>query len=346
MKSYIKPILLCSLIIACSPLSESADEIADLESKTSSLSSQLENINQEMVEISDDISSTKNQIEIIHGEILRTQDSLAAAQEDEAQRYQDMKTRIKYMYEVGNSSLLEMLFSAESMSDFLNKAEFIETISSYDRNMLDQLQSIREEIAEREQVLLNQQTSLEGLQNELEQRRVQLNETAVATSTDLAVFNAQLTQLREEKARREAEEALRAAQAAAAGIDTYVNIDLSTVTAADVDVFAAILECEAIQDHDSLLAVATVIMNRMYSSLFPNTIKEIVYADGQFEPVWTGRLETVLSRGASDLSYQVAQEALDGARLASVADCYYFLYAGATDRGGVNVGNNLFFRYW
>ena len=128
--------------------------------------------------------------------------------------------------------------------------------------------------------------------------------------------------------------------------DTDVNGGAANVSGGELDIFAAILECEAMQEHDSLLAVATVIMNRMNSSIFPNTIKEIVYAEGQFEPVWTGRLDAVLAKGPSDLSYQVAQEALSGARLPSVADCYYFLYAGATDRPGVNIGNNLFFQSW
>lgn len=364
-------LLICSLIIAYSPVPASAEDIADLESKASSLNSRLNGINQEMVKISDEISSTKNQIEIINSEILRTQDSLADAQADEAERYQAMKSRIKYMYEVGNESLLEMLFSADSMTDFLNKAEFIENISSYDRNMLEKLHTIREDIAEHEQVLLNQQASLVGLQERLEQRRVELNATAKATSTDLATFNTQLAALRQEEARRaeearSAEEAKKNTQKPATiptvmedpipGEDkkpeadpsdgTVVNGGATNVPAGELDIFAAILECEAMQEHDSLLAVATVIMNRMGSSAFPNTIKEIVYAEGQFEPVWTGRLDTVLARGASDLSYQVAQEALNGARLASVADCYYFLYAGATDRVGVNVGNNLFFQSW
>lgn len=369
-------ILISVFVIACSSFPAKADNITDLENKTSSLNSQLDGINQEMVKISDEISSAKNRIEIIHSEILRTQDSLAEAQADESQRYQDMKSRIRYMYEIGNSSLLEMLFSAESMSDFLNKAEFIESISSYDRDMLNQLRTIREDISEREQVLLTQQASLEDLQDQLEQRRQELNATAEATSTDLATFNAQLALLREEEARK-AEEARRAEEERNASQkpislptvstdtkpaedstlkneeedvgsteSTPVNGNIGNVSGSELDIFAAILECEAMQDHDSLLAVATVIMNRLYSSNFPNTIRDIVYAEGQFEPVWTGRLDTVLSRGASDLSYQVAQEALNGARLASVADCYYFLYAGATDREGVNVGNNLFFRSW
>ena len=76
------------------------------------------------------------QVEITNGEIQRTKDSLADAQAKEAQQYNDMKTRIKYMYETGSASLLEMLFSAEDMTDFLNKADFIQNISDYDRKML------------------------------------------------------------------------------------------------------------------------------------------------------------------------------------------------------------------
>ena len=360
-------ILFCSFLLICPSVPVKADDITDLENKTSTLNTKLNGLNQEMVKISDEISSVKNKIEIIDSEILRTHDSLAEAQADEAQRYEDMKARIKYMYEVGNVSLLEMLFSAENMTDFLNKAEFIENISSYDRDMLIQLQTIREGIAEQEQVLLDQQASLEDLQDQLEQRRIDLNATAEATSTDLTAFTIQLTALREEEARKAEEERKDKEKPSSQPTvstpetntttdntspkeeetdSTVVNGSATNVSSSDLDVFAAILECEAMQDHDSLLAVATVIMNRLNSSIFPNTIRDVVYAEGQFEPVWTGRLDTVLSRGPSSLSYQVAQEALGGARLASVADCYYFLYAGATNRDGVNVGNNLFFQSW
>ena len=195
-------ILICSFILICPSAPVRADEITDLENRTSTLSGQLDGINQEMVKISDEITSVNSQIEIIRSEILRTRDSLSIAQADESQRYEDMKSRIKYMYEVGNVSLLEMLFSADSMSDFLNKAEFIENISSYDRDMLFQLQSVREGIAEQEQTLLNQQASLEDLQVQLQTRQTELKTTAEATSTDLATFTAQLTMLREEEARK------------------------------------------------------------------------------------------------------------------------------------------------
>ena len=50
------------------------------------------------------------QVEILNGEILKTSDNLKQAEENEAQQYEDMKSRIKYMYEHGNATLLEMLF--------------------------------------------------------------------------------------------------------------------------------------------------------------------------------------------------------------------------------------------
>lgn len=348
--------LFCSLVLAFSAIPVSADDIASLENKTSDLQSQLAGINQEMLAISNEISSTEMQVEITNSEIMRTQDSLTVAQENEARQYEDMKSRIKYMYESGNASLIEMLFSAENMTDFLNKADFIQNISDYDRNMLNELRAVQEDIAEKENILLEQQAALTDLQDQLEARHEELSAKAASTSTDLATFTAQLEQLRAEEAARQAAAAQAAAQAAAAAQasanlnggsydSTVVNTTPISVDASELDVFAAILQCEAYQDYDCLLAVATVIMNRLNAG-FGNSITEIVYASGQFEPVWTGRLDAVLAAGPTSLSYQVAQDALNGARLAAVADCYYFLYAGATDRQGVNVGNNLFFQRW
>ena len=95
-----------------------------------------------------------------------------------------------------------------------------------------------------------------------------------------------------------------------------------------------------------MLAVATVIMNRVYSSHFPNSIHDVIYAKGQFAPVWTGSLDRVLKQGPRSLSIQVAQDAINGARLAAVADCYYFLYAPSTNRTGVVIGDNVFFTSW
>ena len=78
-------------------------------------------------------------------------------------------------------------------------------------------------------------------------------------------------------------------------------------------------------------------MNRVYDSRFPNSISGVVYAAGQFEPAFSGRLEYVLNAGPTSLSYQVAQDAINGARLAEVA---------GTGHPGINIGGNVFFPSW
>ena len=370
--------LICSLAMAFSVLPVSAEESTQsLESKTSDLAGQLAGINQELVAISDQISTTEMQVEITNGEIQRTKDSLADTQAKEAQQYNDMKTRIKYMYETGSASLLEMLFSAEDMTDFLNKADFIQNISDYDRKMLTELQETKNQIAEEEKTLQAQQDSLVSLQTSLDKKHSDLEAKAAATSTDLATFQAQLAALRaqeaaELEAKRQQELQQQQQQEQQQESDKPSSGDgNSTVTPTpptppttpdsggdiiqgggsdathdELTTFAALLDCEAIHDYNSMLAVATVIMNRVESPLFPNSIHGVIYATGQFEPVWSGRLDSVLNSGPSSLALQVAQDAVNGARLSSVIDCYFFLYAGGTDRPGVNVGGNLFFQSW
>lgn len=151
-----------------------ADDIEELEDQTSALESELEGINQDILSLSEDISSTEMQVEILNGEILRTSDALEEAENNEEKQYEAMKIRIKYMYEHGNASLLELLFSAEDMADFLNKADFIESLSEYDRDALDQLQDVHQEIADQKSVLEEQQASLTELQASLKTQQEEL----------------------------------------------------------------------------------------------------------------------------------------------------------------------------
>lgn len=336
--------LVCSLAIVLSVFPSFADEdISSLESQTSSLQNELSDINEEILSLNEELETTEQQIEILDGEIVRTSDALAEAQENEEQQYEDMKARIKYMYENGNASLLEMLFSAKDMTDFLNKADFIENLSEYDRTALEELKAVHEEIEEQKETLEEQQASLSDLKEELNTKKTELQAKADETATNLADVQERL-----EKARA-AEAARIAAQQTAAsggGGGSVINSGAIDVSADDVTLLAAILQCEAVQDYNSLLAVATVIMNRVQSPRFPNTISGVIYASGQFEPVWTGRLQRVLEAGPTDLSRQVAQDAINGARLSSVSHCYYFLYAPSTNRDGVVIGDNLFFPTW
>ena len=109
---------------------------------------------------------------------------------------------------------------------------------------------------------------------------------------------------------------------------------------------AALLQCEAGSTYEGMLAVATVVMNRVESSSFPNTLRGVIYASGQFAPVWTGRLAKVIKKGPSSTAMQAAEDAIAGKRLSSVSNCYYFLSAATTSRTGVVVAGNVFFTSW
>ena len=350
--------LICSLAIVFSALPVYAtDTIDNLQNQTSALENELKGINQDILTLSEKISDTEMQVELLNSDIDKTQDDLEKAQKNEDQQYEDMKSRIKYMYENGNASLLEMLFSAKNMTDFLNKADFIENLSDYDRQALTQLQDIHQEIADQKEDLENQQASMQSLSEQLKSKQTELQAKAVATSTDLDTVNAKLKKAKEEEAARLAEEARqRAAAEAAAKKDNAGQVNGTgggtittggtTVSADDLTLLAAIIQCEAHYNYESMLAVATVIMNRVESSRFPNSISGVVYANGQFAPVWTGSLKRVLSQGPGTLSRQVAQDAINGSRLAAVSDCYFFLYAPSTSRSGVVIGDNVFFTSW
>ena len=338
--------LVSSLAIVLSVFPSFADEdISSLEGQSATLQNELEGINEEILSLSEEISTAEMQIEIMNGEIARTSDALDEAEENENQQYEDMKSRIKYMYEHGNATLLEMLFSAEDMTDFLNKADFIEHLSEYDRSALDSLKEVHEQIEDQKETLEVQQDSLKEIQASLTARQEELQAKAEATSTDLADVQARLEQAKAEEAARIAAQQVAQEMISGGYVNSVVNGGSINATADDVTLLAAIIQCEAYQNYDYLLAVATVIMSPVEDPRFPNTIRGVIYAQGQFEPVWTGRLQHVLDSGPTKLSMQVAQDAINGARLAAVADCYFFLYAG-TGHAGINIGNNVFFQSW
>lgn len=373
----------------------SAPSSKELESTTSNLKGELNDLNSQLATLSKELDDTSSQIEELSAKVEKSKLDLASVQLDEEAQYDSMKDRIKFMYEGGTSSLLQILLTSENMGDFLNKAEYVATISDYDRSMLNQLQDVRKSVEKKQEELEEQQSKLSGLQKTLTSKREELNSKISSTSGELANYQAQL-----ERAKA-AEEALKIAQNNAVSgslkaedkktetktdttatasnnnnnnnnnankttqpAQTTTNKNTTTTTkpntttntttntgnnntsstpssTSDVALFAAILQCEA-GGYDGMLAVATVIMNRVASPAYPNKLHDVIYQSGQFAPTWNGSLNKVLKQGASSTAYQVAQDALAGARHSAVINCLQFRSA-STGVSGVNVGGNVFF---
>ena len=362
--------LICALVLISTSLPTFADNITDVEGQTLDLQTQLDGIDQELIELSEEIFETEILIEQTNGAISRTEYSLTEAKTERNEQQDLMAKRIRFVYEGGHYSFVELLFSAESISEFLNKAEFIQAMSNYDREMLLVFQEALDTIELHQEDLIFQQDALVEIKNDLEQKQVELEILAEETATDLDYLLAILDQLRiEESIRLQAEaDAAAAAMAAAAAAETPADTPPPTpaeggnggeappppppaspieLASDEVIVFAALLEAEAFQNYQYLLAVATVILNRVADPRFPNCVHGVIHQRGQFGPVTNGSLNRILSRGPTALSIQVATDALNGARHGQLTQAHvFFNHAGASSQPGINIGGNIFWTFW
>ena len=148
----------------------------------------------------------------------------------------------------------------------------------------------------------------------------------------------------EEKAQRELEEAQKkeaeriAAEQAEAQRKAEEEAAVAQLQEADKELLASIIFCEAgNQPYEGQVAVGAVIMNRVKSAVYPNSISEVVYQSGQFGPAMTGWLDSVrYSAGYTPSAMQAAIDALSGSN--PVGDCLYF------DQGGMGyqLGDHYF----
>ena len=148
----------------------------------------------------------------------------------------------------------------------------------------------------------------------------------------------------EEKAQRELEEAQKkeaeriAAEQAEAQRKAEEEAAVAQIQEADKELLASIIFCEAgNQSYEGQVAVGAVIMNRVKSAVYPNSISEVVYQSGQFGPAMTGWLDSVrYSAGYTPSAMQAAIDALSGSN--PIGDCLYF------DQGGMGyqLGDHYF----
>lgn len=207
-------VCVCVLALLCPMTLAYADELDSMESESSDLQSELDNINGELIEIGNQIAENEVKIESVNSEIEKTQEQLAIAKKNEEQQYEDMQLRIQYIYENDGESLLGMIVTAESLADFVNRVDFVKTLNEYDRNMVLELQALRENIEDCEKHLEEQQEESLKLQEELNAKKAELNAKAQQTSTDLETLEEKIQAMKKEKADRAAAAAAAAAASA------------------------------------------------------------------------------------------------------------------------------------
>ncbi|MCQ2081217.1 MAG: peptidoglycan DD-metalloendopeptidase family protein [Lachnospiraceae bacterium] len=137
-----------------------------LEASKADLNEYVTRLDSQLSEIQEKINSLTEQIAKKEEEIVQKEKELDEALAVQQAQYDAMKIRIKFMYERGDKMYMDIMLAARSFGDFLNKAEYIEKLSAYDKRMLDEYVEYSEYVA--------------LCKTELEDQRDILNETKTA----------------------------------------------------------------------------------------------------------------------------------------------------------------------
>jgi len=228
LKIFVASVLASALTVTSAFAAPTSQELEDkkdaLEGQKSAAQSQVNSLQGELTQVLEKINKLEEELIAKGEEIQQATEDLGIAEAKEKQQYEDMKLRIRYMYEEGGTSFIETLCAATDFTDLINKAEYVENVSTYDREMMNEYVATKEQIATLKTGLEEDQKQLESMQAEYETEKESLNGEISSKQAEVADFDSQIQAAaeavaqakaaEEEAARRAAEEAA-AAQAAA-----------------------------------------------------------------------------------------------------------------------------------
>lgn len=337
-------------------LDQTQDNLGDLKDEHNTLQGQLNNLNTQLSEVSDNLASLEQQIADKEQEIADTQASLEEAKTTEEWQYNSMVWRVQKMYERNDTSYLNAIFSKDSFDEMLNAADVFESIAAYDKEKLQEFKENRKLIEEQEARLQAEKVELDNLKVEAEAEKNKVAGLISQTSNTMSQYADQIDAA-EQKAReyeaaiKEKEEDLdylkkKLAEELAMSQNAANSAwrDISEVTFAEGDLYllANLIYCEAGgEPYAGQLAVGSVVINRVLSSVYPDTVVGVIYQKSQFSPVASGRLDLALASNKATAScYKAAEEAMSG--VTNVGNCVYFRtpVEGLT---GINIGGHVFY---
>lgn len=336
-------------------LDKTSDSIQELKGERASLQSYLTNLSDQLERTTEELNRLEGLISEKEASIAKTEVELEEARKNEKIQYEAMRQRIRFMYERSHNLYLDILFSSDSFVSFLNHTEYIEKMTEYDRDMLENYQQLQITIKEDEEMLQEEKAGLValieqsgGVQDEMIALVNETHSKVQAYKSEIDAKEKEALKLEEEIRKQESERADLQEQlqkeieisrkAATSVIRDFSDLSLNST---DLDMMAAIIECEAGgESYTGKVAVGAVVMNRVRSSLFPDTVAGVIYQKRQFSPVGSGRFAIVLARGANASCYEAAQEAMAGS--SPVGNCLFFRtpIPGLT---GIQIGGHIFY---
>jgi spore germination cell wall hydrolase CwlJ-like protein len=337
-------------------LDESNDSLDKLKNTHNSLSGELNSLNNKLETVSSNLADIENQMQEKQQDIDDTETALEEAKATESWQYDCMVKRVREMYERNDTGYINAILGSSSIYDMVNAADCFEMVEAYDRKMLKQYEENRQLIEEQEARLKSDYAELENLKVAAEAEKSKVSGMISSTSNSIASYAGQISatekeiEAYEEDIRQKEEDltylrkklAEEIAMSKQAANSTWR--DISEVQFADGDryLLANLIYCEAgAEPYEGKVAVGSVVMNRVLSSVYPDTVVGVIYQSNQFSPVASGRLALALAEGrATQSCYDAADEAMSG--VTNVGNCVYFRtpVEGLT---GISIGGHIFY---
>ena len=335
---------------------ENKENLENMQGVHASLEDQLEDLNEQIVAIAEKLNELDEKITEKEAQIEETQTELANAKETESWQYECMEKRIQFNYVRGEKGALESILGAGSLGGMLNQAVFFESVAQYDNDMLDEMIATRE-LIEAEEIRLeleNEELNALKLEQEIEKNRVT---TLISEKSKTLAKYADQISAKEKEIAQKAKDIHAAEEDLAALRKKYKEElalsqlaanskwrDISEVEFAEGDryLLANLIYCEAGgEPYAGQLAVGAVVINRVLSSRYPNTVTGVIYQKYQFSPTLNGHLASALAiNKATSSCYKAADEAMTG--VTNVGNCVYFRtpIEGLT---GITIGGHIFY---
>lgn len=335
---------------------DAQDQVDDLTERKDAFKKELNGLNSDLETIVARITEIDNNITAKEEEIAKTQAALEEARNTETNQYESMKKRIQYMYEDSENLYLEIMFQAKTFSNFITLSNYVDDLASYDRKKFEEYQATRITIEELEAKLEDEKAELDVLKADAEDEKAELQVSINNTQSniskysdllddaeaELLAYEEELKKASENEAalKKQLEEEIRLSQLAAKS--AWRDISEVSFDSNDRYLLAVLIYCEAGgEPYEGQVAVGAVVINRVLSSVYPNTVSGVIYQPYQFSPVSSGRFAYYLSIGKTTQScYNAADAAMSG--VTNVGNCLHFRtpIAGLT---GTQIGNHIFY---
>ena len=175
-------------------------QISDYKGAQADVGEEIEALDEEMVSLLTDINLIEEAIADKEEDIAQTQIEYDAAVAEKDEQYESMKIRIRFMYEKGETSYLQLFFGAKNMGDMMNKAHYVEELYEYDRTLLEEYEATVQEVAALQDTLEEEKSELETSKTELKEEKAYVEEVLAQKQQEYENYNVVLAKAKQEAA--------------------------------------------------------------------------------------------------------------------------------------------------